>query len=440
MKNRIIVFFIVALIACHKQWDAPPVWTGPDIHANMSIRELRQYHFPGNFEFMGDDWIIEGLVIADDRTGNFYKSLIVQDSTGGVVIRMDGNGLYSSYPVGTRVAVPLKNLWLGDYGGSLQIGAAVDRSDPQYPSLVGIPVPLFNRYLIKKSTGNTIHPIALRLDQLHDSFQNRLVTIDQLEFAPSDTGISYADAVNKITTNQVLKACNGGSIYLRTSGFADFAAVRTPRGNGTVTAVFTVFRSEKQLLIRDTSDIRMNGLRCTGAGTKILFSEDFESLISGDTLFSPGTRNLAETGNLLFRTSRYNGNQSAEISAFATGQPLVVSWLILPPVDLNNSANEVLRFQTKDGYDNGALLQVLVSTNYDGVGPPAKAKWTLLQTAISRGSIAGLAPVWLDSGPVSLASLTGKIRIAFRYEGADLPGFNARTTLFQIDHIRIEGN
>jgi hypothetical protein len=66
----------------------------------------------------------------------------------------------------------------------------------------------------------------------------------------------------------------------------------------------------------------------------------------------------------------------AEISAFATNKPLVNSWLILPPVNLGNSANETLSFQTKDGFDNGAVLQVFVSTNYDGGNTPWKAKWT----------------------------------------------------------------
>lgn len=440
MKISCVFIFSCLLLGCHKEWDTPPVWTGPDIQANTPIRYLHRYHIPNNFEFIGDDWIIEGLVIADDKSGNFYKTLVVQDSTGGIALRLDGNGLYSTYPIGTKLTVKLKNLWMGDYGGTLQIGAAVDRSDPQYPSLTAIPVPLFDRYLVKKSTGNIITPLALRLDQLHDSFQNRLVQIDQLEFAASDTGVSYADALNKLSSNQVLKTCTGGSVYLRSSGFADFAAVKTPRGNGTVTAVFNIFRSEKQLLIRDTSDVKLNGLRCTAPGIKLLYAEDFGSLLQNDTSFSSGTRNIAETGNVFFRVSGTGGNQYAEISAFATGQPSVVTWLILPPIDLNNSANEVLRFLSRDGYDNGGLLQVLVSTNYDGVSSPAKAKWTLLQPSIAKGSVAGLAQGWTDSGPISLAAYNGRIRIAFRYEGADLPGFSARTTVFQIDNIRVEGN
>jgi hypothetical protein len=43
---------------------------------------------------------------------------------------MDGSGLYTSYPVGRKVAVKLKGLWLGDYAKMIQLGAAVDRSDP----------------------------------------------------------------------------------------------------------------------------------------------------------------------------------------------------------------------------------------------------------------------------------------------------------------------
>ncbi|MFX7849786.1 hypothetical protein ABTK11_22010, partial [Acinetobacter baumannii] len=71
-------------------------------------------------------------------------------------------------------------------------------------------------------------------------------------------------------------------------------------------------------------------------------------------------------------------NKYVEISAFATYQPVVNSWLILPPINLNNSTHEQLSFLTKDGFDNGAVLQAYISSNYDGGNSPSKAKWTPL--------------------------------------------------------------
>jgi hypothetical protein len=436
-------FFIIVLACtcCNKKFDSPPAYTGPLIQANLSIRDLRAMHFPGGFERILDDRIIEGIIIADDSKDNFYKSIVIQDSTAGITIRMDGSGLYTSYPVGRKVAVKLKDLWLGDYGKMIQLGAAVDRSEPLFPELTPIPSALFDRYITRKELNNTIVPKHIRIDQLNDSLQSCLVAIDNAEFAVSDTGKPYADAVNKTSENATLRSCNGGNAYVRTSGFANFAAVKVPRGNGTLTAVYSVFGTTKQLLIRDTSDVQMHGLRCTGTGAKLLFSQDFESMLTNGDIQIAGGKNISENGNISFVAKKNSNNVYAEITAFATNKPLVNSWLILPPINLGSSANETLNFQTKDGFDNGAILQVFVSTNYDGGNTPWKAKWILLKPVIAKGSVSSVRNDWVASGSVSLAGYSGTVSIAFRYDGADPANpLDKRTTSFQIDNIRVEGN
>lgn len=443
--NRRAIGFILVLtgivLSCNKKFDEPPTYTGPDIQANLSVHDLHKMHFNGNFEEVLDGYIIEGIVVADDRNDNFYKSIVLQDSTGGVTVRLGASGVYTAYPIGRRIAVMLKGLWLGDYAGMLQVGAAVDRTDPVYPELAGIPLPLFDRYLVKKSLNNTVIPRLVRIDELNDSLQSCLIKINNVEFSVSDTGRTYADAINKQSANRTIKACGGGSVYLRTGGFADFANNKIPRGNGSITAVYSVFNKEKQLLLRDTSDVQMNGLRCTGSGTKVLLSEDFENTTANTDLALPGWKNITESGSIPYQAGLSANNRFAEINAFASNQPAVVSWLISPPVNLANSANEVLGFQTKDGFDNGAVLQAYVSTNYDGGNTPWKAKWILLKANISKGSVSGQAGDWVASGSISLSGYSGTVYIAFRYEGADpVSAVDKRTTGFQVDNVRIVGN
>ena len=436
-----LVLLLLTGIFCNKKFDSPPAYIGPDIQPNYTIRDLRAMHQMGSFEHIVDDFIIEGIVVADDRKDNFYKSIIVQDSTGGITIRMDGTGLYNDYPIGRKVAVKLRDLWMGDYARMVQLGAGIDQSNPAFLELAAIPVPLFDRYIIKKELNSPVNAKLVRLDELNDSLQSRLVTIQNVEFAISDTGKTYADAVNKLPVNATVKSCTGGSTYIRTSGFADFAAAKIPRGNGTVTAIYTVFRTEKQLIIRDTSDIQLNGLRCTAPGTKLLLEENFERLTPNTELTLPGWKNIGETGNIPYVGKTAGNNVYAEISAFATAKQGVVSWLILPAVNLANSANEVLSFITKDGFDNGAVLQVFGSTNYDGGNMPWKAKWTLLKAVISKGSVSTIQNDWVSSGNISLVGFSGMVHIAFRYDGADpVTALDKRTTTFQLDNIRIEGN
>ena len=436
-----LMLIVLFTIQCNKKFDAPPEFIGSDIQPNLSISALRAMHFTGNFDHIVNDYIIEGIVVADDSKDNFYKSIILQDSTGGITLRLDGTGLYNDYPVGRKLAIKLNGLWMGDYARMVQLGAGVDRSDSLFPQIAPIPVPLFDRFLVKKSLQNTIIPKTVRIDQLNDSLQSCLIKIDNLEFAVADTGKPYADVINKLSDNATVKACSGGSAYIRTSGFARFAGIKTPRGNGSLTAIYSVFKTDKQLIIRDTNDVQMKGLRCTGAGSKLLLTEDFTNQTPNSNLSILGWKNIAESGGKSFQIKYSNNNSYAEISAFASNQPTVVSWLILPSVNLSNSANEVLSFQTKDGFDNGGVLQVFASTNYDGGSTPWKAKWTLLKSIISKGSVSGIAADWLASGNISLSGYSGTVYIAFRYDGADpVLAFDKRTTTFQIDNIRIEGN
>lgn len=437
----IALFFIVGSINCERHFDEPPEYSGPRVKANISITEIKRLHIPNNFEKINEDLIIEGIVTANDRTDNFYKSIVIQDSTAGITVRLDGFSLFNIYPIGRKIFIRLKGLWLGDYGGMIQLGAGVNRSNPQFPELIPIPQPLFDRVIVKGDLNQNVLPIKLKIQDLNDSLQSMLVTLTQVEFDRSDTAKPYADAVNRQTIAHTLRTCGIGSVYVRTSGFAKFASALTTRGHGDITGIYSVFRTQKQLLLRDTSDVHMNGLRCTATGPKQIYAEDFSTQIADSLISIPDIKNVSEAGGKFFLSKVVSGNPCAEISAFATREQVVISWLILPVINLDLSSNEVLRFSTKDGFDNGAVLQILFSTNYDGGDVPWKAKWTVLPAVIAKGSMNGYSKEWIHSGDVSLHHLKGKIHIAFRYEGNDPPVQNAKlTTTFRIDNVVVTGN
>jgi hypothetical protein len=438
----ICIFFLWGICCnCDKVWDVPPFYTGPALKANMSIKDLLRLHIPNNYEKISADYIIEGTVTANDKSDNFYKAIIIQDSTAAITIKLDGYNLFTKYPVGQKVGIALNGLWLSDYAGMTQIGIGVDRSDPASPFLLGIPQPLMSRYISLLAGGKLMTPIAVLATGLVDSLKGCLVAIDQLEFVVSDTGKPYSDLVNQLPTSHTLRTCSIGNLYLRTSGFASFGNALTPRGNGRATGIYTVFRTQKQLVIRDTSDLQLTGLRCSVTGPKILFSEDFSNALTDSTYKAAGYKNIAEIGGKYFTTKKTSGNNYLEISAFAARQNAVISWLILPPINLDHSANEILHFDTKDGFDNGAILQVMVSTNYDGGNSPARARWTLLPALMAKGSTSGFAPQWIFSNKLDLSKFKGSVYIAFRYEGNDPSAAMGKlTTSFRLDNIMVQGN
>ncbi len=229
----------------------------------LSIKNLRKLHIMNATEVMTHTYIIEGVIIANDEHDNFYKSIIIQDSTGGIVLQLDGVSLYQSYPVGALVRIRLQNLWLTDYRRMVQLSATVDTSSGSLLT-TGIPIPLFDKYITIIKNHVSLTPLEVSFKNLSDSLQARFIHVTGVEFGATDTAQTYADKKNKLGMSRALKFCTSGTIYLRTSGYADFADIKTPTGNGEVRGIYSVYNYEKQLVIRDTSDILLKNKRCTG--------------------------------------------------------------------------------------------------------------------------------------------------------------------------------
>ena len=260
----ILFFLFASSVACLKQTAYAETLNQSTNDTLISIRSLRKIHNFGAIEGLSHSNYIECVVVANDEHNNIYKSLCVQDSTGGIVVLMDGVSLYQSYPVGSLLRIRLKNLFLTDYRKMVQIAASVDTSNGSLVA-TGIAVPLYSKYISVIKENYPILALSVSTKNLSDSLQGRLIRITGVEFAAIDTAQTYADKKNKIGASRTLKFCIGGTISLRTSGYADFAGVKLPPGNGEMVGIYSVFNTEKQILLRDTSDILFTQKRCTGA-------------------------------------------------------------------------------------------------------------------------------------------------------------------------------
>ena len=444
-KTRFLPVSFITLMAtyffaasCNKKFDEPPVYVPPDITANTTIQELKAMHKMSNVEAITDDKIIEGIVVANDSTGNFFKQIIIQDETGGIAIRLDNYNLYTSYPAGRQVFIKLNGLFLGDYNRLIQVGGSVDNSGT-FPNVAPLDALLVDQYVVKGTLGNPVAPKSVTVDQLNDSYQNMLIKLTDFEFSSNDIGKTYANTVTNASVNFTIKNCAGQSIILRNSGYASFAGLTVPGGNGSITAIYSVFGSDKQLFIRDTSDLKFNTIRCDGSGTggTVIFTQDFSGVAVNSDISLPGWVNVAETGTVKYVGSSFSGNSFAKISAFNSAQDAVKSWLVTPAINLIGAANPVLTFQTIDGYDNGAALKAYISADYDGVSnTPWSASWTQLTAAVSGGHASGYASSFTGSGKINLGSYTGNVYVAFVYEGAD----PSATTTFEIDDVKVTGD
>lgn len=84
---------------------------------------------------ISEDLWLKGRITTSDRSGNFYKSLYIQDSPDGpgIEVKIGKNSLYNEYKLGQEIYINLDGLCVGEYGwksgdkygeGMVQIGVA----------------------------------------------------------------------------------------------------------------------------------------------------------------------------------------------------------------------------------------------------------------------------------------------------------------------------
>ncbi|MFL9483378.1 DUF5689 domain-containing protein [Chitinophagaceae bacterium LWZ2-11] len=285
MKNFILYTLLIVVLtnACNRKIDEPPTEQDGNITANVTIKELREMHAYNNIEAITDDKVIEGVVIADDRSGNFFKQITIQDATGGIIVKMDGYNLYTDYPIGKKIAIKLKGLFLGDYNRMMQIGGGKDNSNPSALVVTSIASTLFNKYIIKGSFNNVVKPKVITVDQLNDSYQSMLIQLEDFQFAATDTSKTYSDvSLSSSGRTFTLKSCAGSSIALRNSSYASFCGIKVPGGRGSINAIYSIFGISKQIYIRDTSDIHFTGKRCGPVTLTLANISDIRALFHND--------------------------------------------------------------------------------------------------------------------------------------------------------------
>ena len=76
-------------------------------------------------------------------------------------------------------------------------------------------------------------PKVRKISELTFDDVNTLVTVTDVQFLLADTARTFADPVTRTTYNRDLEDCDGVTLLVRTSGYADFAGVSLPNDGGT---------------------------------------------------------------------------------------------------------------------------------------------------------------------------------------------------------------
>jgi len=195
-------------------FDEPPVAGLPGLSGNATIADIKALYTGSGDVQITEDWVIDGVVAADDQSGNFYQQIIVQDSTGGLAVRMATTGLFNKFPAGSQVFIRAKGLYISDYNGFPQLNGSPGAA------LAELLIP---QYVIAGQRDKGITPVQVTLAELNNParFQqllSTLVEIKDVQFADASAGVPYADAVNRL---QRLSRRRARAIFVRYSVFSE---------------------------------------------------------------------------------------------------------------------------------------------------------------------------------------------------------------------------
>lgn len=354
MKTQIFSWASVCLLSislasvfngCVKrEFDAPPVEELPSLAATHTLADIISRHtIGGTATQIADSVILAGIVTADDRSGNFYKNIVIQDATAGIQIRVDATSVFNNYPIGRQVFIKAKGLYIGDYNGVPQISgnAAGD----------GIAEALLPSYLVGGQRGMTVVPTPKTIATITDADINTLIRLDSVQFAAADQAQPYANGVAHTSMNRNIESCDGATVILRSSGYAEFANQSTPTGKGSIIAVVGAFNSTKQLYIRELTDVDMSASRC-GASANPMTITDLRAAYQGTSIKAP-----AALISGIVISDKNAGNMDAKNLVIQNGQSgITVRFDAAHTANLGDSVSLVIGNDSLKQY-NG-LLQV----------------------------------------------------------------------------------
>ena len=456
MNTRHLLLFLllaamlVATSCFRRDFERPPDTSGydphlPVTHSIAQLKALNGLYSPvtgGDTTLITGDVLISGIVVADDRSGNFYKQLVIQDSSAGLFVNINAYSLYTQYPVGRRLYIQCKGLYLGYNGGTMELGSSVT----EQLQLTGLSGGEIGAHIIKGAVGNIVQDTLVTLAQVKSISASsasrflvgRLITIQDVQFA--DTNVTYTDPAQ--TTNRTITDCVGSSATLavRSSNYADFHAVPVARGRGSLRGIYTVYQSSTftpQLLIRDTADARMYGARCGVLPlTPFLSIDSLRKMYPGTGIFtlpplrfsgtviSDLTKGNVSAGNFILE----DGSKKGIILYISTG-----SYRLCDSLLIDGSGGKLQLY-------NGAMELTGISSSK--VSKPATGKTVVpiqltiaklnaafaeYESVLVRVVNAGISGGGTYSGNKTLSDGTGTISL-YTAPGATFSGMNVPTT------------
>lgn len=214
----IILLLSIVLSGCYDNHSPLPSGDSA-LSRNINIAQLRSMCREGCCN-IDNDLICVGRLTSSDSEGNFYRSLVIEDKTGGVELLLGTYSIANQYPVGLEVALYLNGTAIMEKSGVVQVGLPPQGFDSSPREMESQEI--IDRHLIRGTSVAAIEPIISTIATLDRSMCGRFVAVENLRYTPHDEDATTLDDYRRFTDG------DGNAIFAYISPYSDFANDEMP--------------------------------------------------------------------------------------------------------------------------------------------------------------------------------------------------------------------
>lgn len=259
-----LLLLSISFVACdQRDFEMPPLYKPVYTDtATMTIADFKTKYAAVTAAEITDTITITGIVVANDISGNMYKEMTIMDSTGGLKIAINQGSLYTEFRLGQRVFIECKGLWVGKYGGYMQLGGSYNGGIGQM-TWETAKAHVF-RHDWPVPTHPLLTPTVVSMDVVaSEANMGQLITLENVHFSPVEGEVccpAAADGSTQTLSKTLTSSTNAGrTITVRLSSASNFANKKLPSGNGNLTGILSLFGTTYQFTPRDSMDFEFEG-------------------------------------------------------------------------------------------------------------------------------------------------------------------------------------
>lgn len=194
------------------------------------------------------DITIRGFITGNDLYGEFDRTLVVEDASGGIQIAAGGSSLADDYPFGAIATVRCNGLTLCNYGGKIELGSAAGDYGAE-----AIPQEELSRYIrvSQPGEGEKHRAAPLTFEEVGARRIDTRVRFDNVRFA--DPGATWCDTDPEtgrtVATERTILDAGGREFTVRSAATCAYAKEPVPSGTGSLYGIIDYFAGKYTLRV-----------------------------------------------------------------------------------------------------------------------------------------------------------------------------------------------